>query len=213
MLLYMAGFLSVVIYCCGLMIDLGMMEVAKVNLQNAADAAALGAVFASQDVSSMNAGAVADAKVNGYVNGVNGATVTVSSPPASGNFQNNTAAAKVVITQTFSTMFLPGHYTLTAQATALNPITPCVYLLAQYSTGVSLNAINQTITGSWPFFVGQTYYFNGGISSSGNQFLLHGDISSSSGSVTPTPIYGPAMGDPLVYVPTPGLSELHLHSV
>lgn len=203
MSLYLVGFLSVMIYCCGLMIDLGMMEVAQLQLQNAADAAAIGAVYAVEDGSNMAAGGAADAKLNNFVSGTNNVTVTISNPPTSGNYQGNSSAVQVTITQPFTTRFIPGKFTLRAQATGLVPPTPCVYLLAQFYTGVSLNAINQTITGSCPFYIGKSYYFNGGSSSTGNQFLLHGGASASSGSVIPAPVHYGAMGDPLLYVAEP----------
>ena len=203
MSLYLVGFLSVMIYCCGLMLDLGMMEIAQLRLQNAADAAAIGAVYAVEDGSTMTAGGTADAKLNNFVSGTNDVAITISNPPTSGNYKGNSSAVQVTITQPFTTRFIPGKFTLTAQATALVPPTPCVYFLAQFYTGVSLNAINETVAGNCPFYIGKSYYFNGGSSSSGNQFLLHGGASGSSGSVIPSPVHYGVMGDPLLYVAEP----------
>jgi hypothetical protein len=180
-----------------------MMETTKLSLQNAADAAAIGAVFAYQDGSTLAAGGAADAKLNGFVDGSNNATVTISSPPTSGAYQGSPSAVQATLTQKFTPAFSPVSFQINAQATAQIPVPPCVYLLSQYSTQPSLDAINETITGSCPFYIGSSYYFNGGSGSTGNQFLLHGSTANSSGSVSPTPIGSGAMGDPLNYIPPP----------
>ena len=203
MIMYMAGFLGVTIYLCGVMIDLGMMETAQMKLQNAADAASGGGVLAYEDGSTLLVGALADAYLNGYAAGINGVSITVSNPPTVGPYQNNTSAFQVIFNQTYKTRFIPGTFTLTATSTSLEAPTPCVYLLSQYSTAISLNAINETVLGDCPFYVGLSYYFNGGSSSIGNQFFLHGGATGSSGLVLPLPLHGAPMGDPLLYVPTP----------
>jgi hypothetical protein len=204
MLIYIAAFLTVLIGCCGLMLDVGLMEGLQVQIQNAADAAAVGGAYALQSGSPVVATGTADATLNGFTQGVNNATVNISNPPGSGAYAGVSSAVQATITQPLSATFLPSLFTISAKATALVPPTPCVYLLSQYYSGHSLDAVNQTITGDCPFYIGLSYrIFGGSSNSSGSQFLLHGDIANSTGSVTPAPINSAAMGDPLAYVPQP----------
>jgi Putative Flp pilus-assembly TadE/G-like len=203
-IIYMAVFLSVLIGCCGLMLDVGLMEILNQQVQNGADAAALGGAYSLQNSRPMLSGALADAQTNGFVSGVNNTTVTIANPPASGAYAGNSLAVQATVTRRYIPTFFPGSFNISAQATALVPQPPCVYLLSQYTTAKpSLNAINETISGNCPFYIGYSYFFNGGSSSSGNQFLLHGSSARSSGTVTPSVIHAPAMGDPLGYVPQP----------
>ena len=204
MILYMVGLLSVLICCCGLMLDVAYFEVVKLKMQNAAEAAAIGAVWASEDGSTFIAGGIADATLNGYTNGVHNVTVTIANPPTSGGYTGVAPAVQATITQQVGAIFIPKLYTLTAQATAFAEQTPCMYLLSTYATSLSLNAINQTISGSCPVYMGSSYYFNGGSSDNGEQFYVASGTATGSGSVNPTPYFGaPTMADPLSYVPAP----------
>jgi len=204
MIIYIVFFLSILLGICGLLLDVGLMENLKQQVQNGADAAALGGAYSLQNGRPMLAGALADAQVNGFVSGVNNTTVTIANPPTSGAYVGNSAAVQATVTRSYVPTFYPGSFNIGAQATALVPQLPCVYLFSQYSIAQpSLNAINETINGDCPFYIGYSYYFNGGSSSSGNQFLLHGSSAKSSGTVSPSVIHAPAMGDPLGYIPQP----------
>ncbi len=199
--------LSIVLGCCGLIMDVGLFELKRLQLQDAADAAALGAAFAlqtSNQPSVWQPAGIADAKLNGFTNGVSNVTVSFASPPTSGDYVGDGYAVQATVTQPASALFFPNSFLLMAQATALVPPIPCVYLLSQYTTGVSLNAINETMTPTCPMYLGRSYYLNGGSSSSGSQFFVQGGSSGSSGSVSPAPVFGsPGIADPLSYVPAP----------
>ena len=69
-----------------------------------------------------------------------------------------------------------------------------------------MNAINQTIQTSCPFYIGYDYYFNGGSSSAGGQFFVASAPGNSSGSVSPSAAFGaPSVADPLGYLATPAV--------
>ena len=204
MILYMVGLLSVLVCFCGLMLDIGYFEVLKLRMQTAADAAAVGAVFAGEDGSTANAGGQADATLNGYTNGANHVTVTIASPPTSGGYIGQAPAVQATITQQVNAVFFPKSFTLMAQATAMAETTPCMFLLSQYSTSLSLQAINQTITGACPIYLGSSYTFSSGSSDTGEQFYVASGTATGTGSVSPAPYFGaPIMADPLSYVPAP----------
>ncbi len=199
----MVGLLSVLVCFCGLMLDVGYFEVLKLRMQTAADAAAIGAVYANENGSTANAGGIADATLNGYTTGINHVTVTIASPPTSGGYLGVAPAVQATITQQVNAIFFPKSFTLMAQATAMAEQVPCMYLLSQYATQ-SLNAINQTITGSCPVYIGNSYFFNGGSSDNGDQFYVAGGTANGSGSISPAPYFGaPTMVDPLAYVAAP----------
>jgi len=63
---------------CGITLDLGMVERTRLRMQNAADAAALGAQVShdQEDPNWLN-NAMLDASQNGYTNGGEGGTVSV----------------------------------------------------------------------------------------------------------------------------------------
>jgi uncharacterized membrane protein len=126
--------LSVLLGCCGLALDIGLLELKQVQLQNAADAAALGATFqmereeASTSASAKadyTAAAVAEAGQNGFVNNVNGVKVVVNMPPTTGSvlYASNQAAVQVIVSQPVSTIFKAGSYTISAKASGVVP--PC----------------------------------------------------------------------------------------
>lgn len=204
MILYMVGLISILVCFCGLMLDIGYFEVLKLRMQSAADAAAIGAIFAGEDGSTSGAGGATDAALNGYTDGVNNVTVTIASPPTSGAYTGMAPAVQATITQKVNAVFFPRTFTLMAQATAMAESTPCIFLLSQYSTSLSLQATNQTITGTCPIYLGSSYTFNGGSSDTGEQFYVASGTATGAGSVSPAPFFGaPTMADPLSYVPAP----------
>ena len=112
--------LTLLIGFFGLAIDVGMLELKKVQLQNAADAAVLGAVYEhGRGNANWESGGIADAGLNGFTNGVNDVTVTISNPPASGSFSGNKNAVQAVVTQVVGTTFIRSSPKLIAQAVSL----------------------------------------------------------------------------------------------
>ncbi|HWK95893.1 MAG TPA: pilus assembly protein TadG-related protein [Pseudolabrys sp.] len=118
------------------------------QMQAAADAAAFGAAIAKKTgyPSSFALEARAAAAEVGYVNGVNGVTVTVNNPPLHGNYTANNSAVEVIISQSQSlslvTLFQTGLFSVGASAVAMpgGGGSACVLqLLSTNITGVSLS--------------------------------------------------------------------------
>jgi hypothetical protein len=206
-LVYGVGLILVLLSCCGLALDLGTFEITRLRMQNAADAAAIGAILAYQDGGYYTGGPL-EAAQNGFTNGVNGVTVTVSNPATTGAYAGQLYAAQVTITKTVTGTFIRKSFTLSASATAMDVTTPCVYLLSNTTIQPSLNAINETISASCPFYAGLSYSFNGGSSSSGAQYFVAGPSANSTGTVSPATVFGaPTVADPLAYVAAPAVSS------
>lgn len=143
--------LSVLLGCCGLALDIGLLELKQVQLQNAADAAALEATFqmereetstSASAIADYTAAAVAGAAENGFVNNVNGVTVVVHMPPTAGLYAANQAAVQVLVSQPVSTIFKAGSYTISAKATGVVP--PCVYFMSASTSIYTLRVQNNT---------------------------------------------------------------------
>ncbi len=208
MLIQFALTLTVLLGFCGLALDVGYTELLKMKLQNAADAAALGAAYAVPTLSDETTAGRADAALNGYTH--NGSTVTVNiSVPTTGPYANNTQAAQAVVTAQLNPIFLPGARSISAQATAVANPTSCAYLLSQSLTDKpSLNANNVSLsapdTPGCGVYLGYSYFFNGSSSSSGYQYYVSGSGGADSGTVSPAAITGlSTLTDPLSSVPAP----------
>jgi hypothetical protein len=100
-------FLTVLFCFSGLALDVGMVQVRKLQLQHAADAAALGALY---EKARGNAGWVAagkaDAALNGFTDAANGVTITIQSPPVSGAYSGNSNAVQANVIQSYHTAFM-----------------------------------------------------------------------------------------------------------
>lgn len=107
----MALTMSVLLLGMGLAIDTGILFVARRDQQAATDAGAwAGAIvlFKADTATNAIAAARTDATENRYTNGVDSTTVTVVSPPTSGEFAGNALFVEVRITRTVRTVFLQG---------------------------------------------------------------------------------------------------------
>lgn len=118
------------------------------QMQSVADSAALGGAIAKAKGYpadfSLEARAVAASA--GFVNGVDNVTVTVNSPPLTGNYAANTSAVEVVVSQqqtlSMVSLFQAGLFTVGAKAVAMpgGTGTACVLQLLNTSiTGVSMS--------------------------------------------------------------------------
>ncbi len=88
--------------------DVGYIQWSRMNVQSAADAAAMGGL---RELELGNSATIAtaglnDASLNGFTNGVNNAVVSINSPPLSGNYKGDSRAVEAVITQTIPTFFM-----------------------------------------------------------------------------------------------------------
>jgi hypothetical protein len=139
----------------GLGIDAAYLFHLKRMAQVAADAGAKAASIeleAGSNADAVTSAAVADITTNGFTNGVNGATVVVNNPPASGRYAGVAGAVEVIVTQSTSTFFMQvlGTTTAAAKARAVGgraDSSACIYVLDptanhafEVSGGAALNA-------------------------------------------------------------------------
>jgi uncharacterized membrane protein len=125
--------------------DVGLLFRARETLQTAADSAAISGA-AEYNYGDATSAAQAASAQNGVTNGVNGATVTVNTPPLLGMYQGQSGYVEVIVSQPQQT-FLMGMITgsnsvkVTARSVAaLAASSNCLYLLS--SSGTALNASN-----------------------------------------------------------------------
>jgi Flp pilus assembly protein TadG len=220
MLVLFAAVLPIIILFCGLTLDVGMLELKKLQMQTAADAAALGAEMEAERGSNsaqVKAIGIADAGINGFTNGSNNVTVTLPqfpdypTYPTSGAYAGRWDAFEATVTQSVSTIFLGalngGSVTLSAQASAL--LTPCVYLtgtgtLQQYTLDVATGSLNGD---SCPVYVNTSLRVQAagkmaveaiGVAGAAADSVLSGSV------VYPPPNFNiPTTADPLAYVAQP----------
>ncbi len=123
--------MPVIILFCGLSLDVGLMELKKLQMQSAADAAARGAELELERGTGLwGSAARKDAGLNGFVDGDRTVEVAVLASPLTGPYAGMVNAVQVTITQQVETIFMgslhAGLSTVRATATALVP--PCVYV-------------------------------------------------------------------------------------
>lgn len=212
MLVNFAIVLSLLLGFCGLAVDVGMLELKKVQLQNAADAAVLGAVYEHErGNTNWKSGGVADAGLNGFTDGVNNVTVTISNPPASGSFSGNTNAVQAVVTQQVGTTFISSSPKLVAQAVSLLPPAPC--LMSLLSTSISVDTFvigGSSFVATCSLYVGRNINENASSSLQTAGFSVVGPAASSTlinGTVQPPPKFDSStQKDPLAAIIQPVLS-------
>ena len=92
--------LTVLLGFCALALDIGMFELKRLQLQNAADAAALSGMLELErnNLSGWQTAAAADATQNGFTQGVAGATVAITNAPA-GAYSNDYSAVQATLSQ------------------------------------------------------------------------------------------------------------------
>ncbi len=122
-LVFLAIVFMMLLLFAGLAVDTGQLYVARRTMQEAADAAAFaGAAVIYQGGThapglpapnqATNA-ALDDAARNGYANGVNGVSITVNNPPASGTYAGNGNFVEVIMTTSVRTSLVPAEGGLT----------------------------------------------------------------------------------------------------
>jgi len=223
--------LSVSILFCGFAIDIARIELAKVQMQNAADAAAIGAeleferntyvynngtwgymngsTFVAGGTNTWLAAGQGDAALNGFTNGANNATVTVQQGPTSGPYLNRMDALQATVTYQINTIFMGalngGKYTLTAQAVSLIP--PCIYAMNSTNATTSFSITNSNINAYCPVYV------NNGVSIDSSSYIYSTSLNvvgsnvSINGSSIPAPhLNEPTITDPLAGITAPTFS-------
>jgi hypothetical protein len=139
MLVLAAVVLPVLLAFAAVALDLGYMYDYKQRMGAAADAAALSGAFEIKrsvgiDSATLNAYIRDDAARNGFTDGVNGITVTISRPPVTGLHIGDTKYVEVVIARATPTFFaqILGRSTVPVSARAVagpDEGTGCVYAL------------------------------------------------------------------------------------
>jgi len=138
--------------------DVGLLWSERLQMQTATDAAAVAAASALRSGTSVTSAAQNVASINGFTNGTNNATVTVSNPPTTGTYSGNASYVEVLISQPEPTYFMRalGYSTVTVSTLAVSGSensAGCIYALdptAQNALSAS-NGIN--VTSSCGIFV------------------------------------------------------------
>ncbi len=120
----------------GLAIDAAYMHYLSLNMQAAADAAALaGSRELGNGATAIASAAQGAATANGFTNGSNGVAVTVNNPPKAGTYSGNSNYVEAVIAQNQPTIFMSvlGFSSVTVSARAVSGSLPiygdCIYVL------------------------------------------------------------------------------------
>jgi putative Flp pilus-assembly TadE/G-like protein len=192
----------------GLSIDMGYLRYTKRRMQTAADSAAIAAASELNGGDS-TAAAINDATVNGFQDGVNGASVTVF-PPTDPPFAGLPNHIEVQVQQTAPTFFMRvfkiNQAQLSTTAVArLGTSKGCVYglgLLGGLLGGIGLNGHNLTATQCGVVDNSLLNLGGGCINAASIGVVLN---LLGGGCTTPQPILGIAPSpDPLAYLAPPG---------
>ncbi len=117
--------INVLIVACGLAADVAILYYTRQSMQNAADAAVLSATraYAAGNTTGYQTEGRGNAGVAGWVNGSNGVTVTVVTPPTQGAYIGKAnyfeAAVSQAITPTFMGLVMPSGWSTTVLARAV----------------------------------------------------------------------------------------------
>jgi hypothetical protein len=219
-------FMVTLLAFAGLAIDVGMMQWRSLRVQHAADAAAQEAMYQYfRGDTSWSSEGQAQATMNGFSNGVNGATVSLLYPPTSGPLTGDTLSIQANVTQTFNTLFMGllkgGSSSVTATATA-REIPTCVWIMNPSSpSNGSLALASASMSPNCGVYVNTASGYTLGVDGFANLYSLRNRVvgvastaSISTGGIGPQPKYGAAVKkDPLAYVTAPTLTTCTYTSV
>jgi Flp pilus assembly protein TadG len=217
---FFAIVLPVMILFCGLVLDMGILQLKTLQMQTAADAAAVAAELeAERGTGNWVSQGTADAAINGFTNGSNSVSVTLSQLPTYGPYAGRYDTLQASITQQVSTIFMGalngGSVTLRAQAAAL--MTPCVYLTG---TGALQSYTLDIYSGSFdgntcPVDINTSARVQSNANTATVEMNIAGASSSSSmsGFVYPAPQYNvPSIADPLAAKASPSFNGTCNHT-
>jgi Flp pilus assembly protein TadG len=184
---------TIILGMAGLGIEITFLLYKHRQMQTVADAAAFSAAVAKLNGYPTDFGleARATAASVGYVNGADGVTVTVSSPPLNGNYTANTSAVEVIISQSQTlslvSLFRSGLFDVGARAVALPGATGtyCVLGLDASASG-AVRILNNGVVSSATCGVA--------VNSSSNTALILDNNASISGPVSVVGNYSLAPG-------------------
>jgi Flp pilus assembly protein TadG len=137
-LVFTVLWMSLLMGCVAMAVDVGMMFRAKRSVQTAADAAAfagaLDYLYRASTTSAVAVGKAASSS-NGYTDGSSGVVVTINTPPVNGPNAGATGYVEAIITEpnptVFMSRFFGASFTVGARGVAgpPGPSTACVYIL------------------------------------------------------------------------------------
>ncbi len=214
----------------GLAIDTGHLQLVKIRMQTAADAAALGAVQARRAAAGADvvSSARADAGMNGFIHGLNSVTVSVNSPPSSGFYTGDSTAVEVVIRQSPRTYFmsLAGFTSMNVTARAVarrGPASSCIYVLDPSIRDAMTASGGAIVQIDCAAYVNSSH--NTALSASGGARIVADGVkvvggysATGGGVISPLPtVHVPVEPDPLAHVTAPAVgsctqNDLHLTS-
>lgn len=120
--------------------EVGMWLYNRQTLQSAADSAAISGATAHYYGADIQTAAKALAASYGYIDGVNGVSVTIDRPPTSGNYTGNVDAVEVIVSKPqpplFSVLFHINNFNIVGRAVAM----------AHIASGCTLS-LNKTVSG------------------------------------------------------------------
>lgn len=203
----------------GLAVDVGYIELVKVRMQTAADAAALGGV---QDLrmngsANISTAAKADSALNGFTDGVGSVTVTVNHPPLSGSYTTDPTAIEVIVSKSVATFFMQalGVSTATVRARSVarqGSGTSCLYTLDPSMSGAFSASGGASVNSHCGIEVAsnnaRALTASGGASITATSVDIAGSYQVSGGaSVSPAPVTGISPpSDPLSYLSPPSIA-------
>ncbi len=227
----------------GLAVDVGYLQLEKRKLQAAADAGAMGAL---REMEKGNTDLVVagqnDAALNGFTDGQNNTTVTISNPPTSGTYNGQTTAVSATVTRVVPTFFMrvlgTSNVTISATAvaqtsTAQGSIGGCIFAMDSsvsnafwvHGTPVLSTACGVVVnSNNAQAFVmdgtSQILLANGaeigvvGLGTTGSGWSLNGNpsIKNTTTGQAESPVNIPSFGDPLASVSAPTLGTLTVQS-
>jgi hypothetical protein len=199
----------------GLGVDMGVMRHEKRILQGVADSAAIGGA-SELNYGDVTVGAQNAAKQNGFVDGSNGATLTVNNPPQSGPHKNNLQYVEVIASQVAPTYFMKlfriDSVNINARAVAyLGDSTGCIYALNQTKTNAILMNGSGKVQANCGVYddskASQALLNNGSGTLTAKSVGVVGNyLNNGSGKITPTPATGMVpLADPLSYLDPPSV--------
>jgi hypothetical protein len=208
----------VVLALVGLAIDSGHLQLVKVRMQTAADAAALGGVnqLKAAGPGSVTAAAIADAAANGFQHGRDAVVVVAENPPSTGYYTNDPTAVQVAVSQTVGTFFMGvlGFHQMNvkARSVARRGSGPnCVYVLDPAFSGAFSASGGAIVRMNCGVMVDSTnataLALSGGAALTATSVTVAGGVSRTGGAtISPAPsTYAAVETDPLAYVAPPAV--------
>ena len=203
MLPFFAIVLPVLVLFCGLAIDGNALQNAQALDQVAADAAANSSALEYQSgTGNWVSVGKQTAALYGLIDGSNGASVTLTQRPTSGQFTGRDDAIQVTLTQPSPTYLMRFVQSVPVRATAVVLLPPCIILRGSQA----ITASSSTFQSACPVYADGSINLEGSGSWSSAGVLLTSEGSINSG--LPVSVAQPVrnVGDPLASVPQPSAS-------